>query len=86
VALTFASADDDPLRFKSSKTVGVHFGLMLKKVSVAEIDCPDRISKVGDADVRTALLEAVKVISTHPVKVSALRKWGMGVAKRAGMK
>ena len=32
------------------------------------------------------LFEAANVILTRPVKASALRKWGMAVAKRAGMK
>ena len=34
VALTYASAIDDPGRFKSSKTVGAHFGLTPKEISV----------------------------------------------------
>jgi transposase len=45
-----------------------------------------RISKIGDAGVRTALYEAANVILTRTRKGSSLKKWAMGVAKRAGMR
>jgi transposase len=86
VALTFASAIDDPGRFKSSKTVGALFGLTPKKYQSGETDVSGRISKIGDAGVRTALYEAANVILTRTRKGSSLKKWAMGVAKRAGMR
>jgi transposase len=55
VALTYASAIDDPRRFKSSKRVGAHFGLTPKKYQSGETDYTGRISKIGDATVRAAL-------------------------------
>ena len=48
VALTYASAIDDPGRFKSSKTVGALFGLTPKKYQSGETDVTGRISKIGD--------------------------------------
>jgi len=84
--LTYASAIDDPLRFASSKKVGAHFGMTPRKYQSGETDINGRISKVGDASVRTALYEAAHIILTHPVKGSALKSWGMRLAKRAGMK
>jgi transposase len=45
-----------------------------------------RISKIGDAGVRTALYEAANVLLTRTRKASSLKKWAMGVAKRAGMR
>ena len=86
VALTYASAIDDPARFKSSKAVGAHFGLTPKKYQSGETDVTGRITKIGDAGVRTALYEAAHVILTQPVKGSALKSWAMRLAKRAGMK
>ena len=86
MALTFASAIDDPGRFKSSKTVGALFGLTPKKYQSGETDVTGRISKIGDAGVRTALYEAANVILTRTRKGSSLKKWAMGVAKRAGMR
>ena len=86
VALTYVSAIDDPGRFRSSKTVGAHFGLTPKKYQSGETDVTGRISKIGDGSVRTALYEAANVILTRPVKGSALKSWGMRLAARAGMR
>ncbi len=75
-----------PARFRSSKAVGAHFGLTPKKYQSGETDVTGRISKIGDAGVRTALYEAANVILTRPVKGSSLKSWAMRVAKRAGMR
>jgi transposase len=86
VALTFASAIDDPARFKSSKSVGAHFGLTPKKYQSGETDVSGRISKIGDGGVRTAAYEAAHVLLTKPVKgCASLKSWGMKLARRAGM-
>lgn len=84
VALTFASAVDDPARFRSSKAVGAHFGLTPKKYQSGETDVTGRISKFGDAGVRTVLYEAAHVILTRPVRGSALKRWAARLAARAG--
>lgn len=86
VALTYVAAIDDPGRFKSSKATGAHFGLTPKKYQSGETDVTGRISKVGDASVRTALYEAANVILTRPVQGSSLKSWAMRVAKRVGMR
>jgi transposase len=86
VALTYVSAIDDPARFKSSKAVGAHFGLTPKKYQSGETDVSGRISKIGDASVRTALYEAAHVMLVRPVKGSGLKSWAMKLARRAGMK
>ena len=86
VALTYVSAIDDPGRFRSSKTVGAHFGLTPKKYQSGETDVTGRISKIGDRGVRTALYEAAKVILTRQVKGSRLKSWAMRLAARAGMR
>jgi transposase len=85
VSLTYAAAIDDPTRFRSSKMVGPHFGLTPKKHQSGEMDVTGRISKIGDAAVRTALYEAANVILTRPVKGSGLKSWAARLAKRAGM-
>ena len=68
VALTYASAIDDPARFKSSKQTGAHFGLTPKKYQSGQTDITGRISKIGDAAVREALYQAAHVMLTKPVK------------------
>jgi transposase len=85
VSLTYASAIDDPGRFRSSKRVGAHFGLTPKKYQSGETDITGRISKIGDSAVRTALYEAAHIILTRPIKGSALKRWAARLAKRAGM-
>ena len=86
VALTYVSAIDDPSRFSSSKRVGPHFGLTPRKYQSGETDVTGRITKIGDAGVRTALYEAANVILTRPVKGAGLKSWAMKLARRAGMK
>lgn len=84
VAITFTSAIDDPHRFARSKAVGAHFGLTPRKYQSGEIDRTGRISKAGDAMVRTALYEAANVMLTRAVRFSTLKAWGMKVAARQG--
>jgi transposase len=87
VALTYASAIDDPGRFKSSKAAGPHFGLTPKKYQSGETDRSGRISKIGDASVREALYQAAHVMLTKPVKGCAqLKSWAMRIARRSGMR
>jgi transposase len=86
VALTYASAIDDPARFRSSKRAGPLFGLTPKKHQSGETDRSGRISKIGDAAVRAALYEAAHIILTKPIKgCSRLKSWAMRIARRAGM-
>ncbi len=87
VALIYASAIDDPARFKSSKQAGPHFGLTPRKYQSGETDRSGRISKIGDGSVREALYQAAHVMLTKPVKgCSELKSWAMRIAKRAGMR
>jgi len=86
ISLTLVSAIDDPGRFKSSRTVGAHFGLTQRKYQSGETDITGRISKCGDQEVRTALYEAANIILTRPVKGSQLKSWAAKVALRSGMK
>lgn len=86
VSLTYASAIDEPERFKRSKQVGAHFGLTPKRYQSGEKDVSGRISKIGDRGVRSALYEAAHILLTMPVKGGALKSWGMRLAARAGKK
>ena len=86
-SLTYASAIDDPARFRSSKMVGPHFGLTPKKYQSGETNVSGRISKVGDASVREALYQAAHSMLTKPVRnCTSLKSWAMRIAKRAGMR
>jgi transposase len=86
VAITYVAAVDDPGRFEKSKELGAHFGLVPRKYQSGEVDYSGRISKVGDAMVRTALYEAAHVMLTRAVRWSSLKAWALRLAARAGMR
>jgi transposase len=77
---------DDPRRFARSRTVGAHFGLTPRRhQSGTSIDYEGRISKQGDVAVREALCEAAASLLLRVRKWSALRAWGLRIAKRSSM-
>jgi transposase len=85
VGMAFVAGIDDPTRFKSSKSIGPHFGLTPKRYQSGETDLTGRISKGGDEGVRALLYEAAHIIMIKPVKkAGALKRWAMALAKRAG--
>jgi transposase len=86
VALSYASAIDDPSRLASSRNAGAYFGLTPRRYQSGEKDIAGRISKCGDMQVRALLYEAAHVILTRPVKGGALKSWGLRLAKRIGLK
>ena len=85
-ALAFKTGVDVPQRFAKSKSVGAHFGLTPRRFSSGETDYTGRISKCGDAMVRSALYEAANALLTRCTRWSALKGWAVRVAKRAGGK
>lgn len=86
-ALTFATAVDDPTRFRRSRDVAAYFGLTSKRwQSGTSIDVQGRISKAGDPDVRRALYEAASAMLTRYKGQTALKTWGQKIAKRCHKK
>jgi hypothetical protein len=51
-----------------------------------EIDWTGRISKCGDKMLRSYLYEAANVMLTHVARWSALKAWGIRIAKRTGLR
>ena len=86
VALTYASAIDDPDSLQVIQGRRGAFRIDAQEYQSGETDVTGRISKIGDGGVRTALYEAANVILTRPVKGSTLKSWGMRLAARAGMR
>jgi transposase len=84
-ALSFKVTIDDPTRFTRSRTVGAHLGLTPRKYqSGTSVDWGGRISKMGDVDTRGALCEAAAALLMRVQSYSALKAWGMRIAKRSG--
>jgi transposase len=84
-ALAFRATIDQPDRFRRSRDVGAHLGLTPRRYQSGETDVQGRISRCGDELARTALYEAAHSLLIRSTKWSALRAWGMNIAKRRGM-
>ena len=84
-ALCYLATIDDPTRFDKSRNVGAYVGLTTRRYASGEIDRTGRISKCGDALLRCYLYEAANVLLTRVSKWSALKAWGMRVAKRSSL-
>ena len=84
-ALAFRATIDRPERFRRSRDVGAHLGLTPRRYQSGETDVQGRISRCGDELARTALYEAANTLLVRSRKWSALRAWGMKVAKARGM-
>jgi transposase len=84
-APAFRATIDRPDRFRRSRDVGAHLGLTPRRYQSGETDVQGRISRCGDELARTALYEAAHSLLIRATRWSALRAWGMNVAKRRGM-
>lgn len=84
-ALAFRATIDRPERFRRSRDVGAHLGLTPRRYQSGETDVQGRISRCGDELARTALYEAAHSLLIRSRKWSALRAWGMHVARRRGL-
>jgi transposase len=85
-ALCYLATIDDPTRFNKSRNVGAYIGLTTRRYASGETDWTGRISKCGDAMLRSYLFEAANVLLIRVAKWSALKAWGMRIAKRSGIR
>ena len=85
-ALAFKATIDDPARFARSRSVGAYVGLTSRRHASGEVDWTGRISKCGDAMLRSYLFEAAGVLLTRVPKWSAVKAWGARLAKRNGLR
>jgi transposase len=84
-ALAFASAVDDPARFRRSRDVGAHLGLTPRQYQSGETDSSGAVSRCGDPYVRTLLFEAATTLLSRVQRWSAPKAWAIRLAKRVGM-
>jgi transposase len=85
-ALCFLATVDDPTRFKRSRSVRAYAGMTARGYASGETDWTGRISKCGDTMLRSYLYEAANVLLTRVAKWSALKAWGLRLAKRNGLR
>jgi transposase len=85
-ALCYLATIDDPARFRKSRSVGAYAGLTPRRYASGETDWTGRISKCGDPMLRGYLYEAANVLLTRVARWSALKAWGLRLAKRSGLR
>jgi len=85
-ALAFASAIEDPARFKRNRDVGAYLGLTPRRYQSGDRDISGGISHQGDDMTRHYLYEAANCLLTTVKAASPLKEWGMALARRAGAK
>jgi transposase len=86
VSLNFIAAVDDVGRFARASDVGAYLGLTPRRYQSGEIDYSGRISKRGNAAMRTLLFEAANILITRVRRFSPLKAWAVRLAARKGFK
>src|SRR4029077_313084 len=71
---------------RGSMSVGAAVGLTPRKYASGEVDYDGHITKCGDAFLRSHLFEAAKVMLSRAGRPSALKAWGLRLAKRSSKK
>ena len=85
-ALAFVATIDDPGRFAKSRAVGAYVGLTARRYQSGEMDYSGRISKHGDALLRSLLYEAANSMLTVVRRAHPLKDWAPRIRKRSGHK
>jgi len=85
-ALSFKSSIEDPERFAHGQDVGAYAGLVPRRSQSGERDVKGRISKAGDAMLRSALYEAANNLLSRVKRPSPLQTWGKALAQAKGAK
>lgn len=83
-ALAFATTVGDYARFKTPEQVASYFGLAPRVHQSGPIEFHGRITKQGDALVRTLLIEAAHSILTRSKVEWSVKQWGLELLERRG--
>lgn len=82
VALAFVTSIVDPRRFRDSRNVGAYVGLVPRSFQSGSSDPNLRISKQGDRQLRTLLVNAATHILRRSSPDSSLKRFGRRIASR----
>ncbi len=85
-ALAYAATIDDPTRFTKSRAVGAYIGLTTRRFQSGEMDYSGRISKHGDAMLRSLLYAAANSLLTVVRKAHPLKDWARRIRRRKSHK
>ena len=83
-AATFVLTVEDPSRFAHCRSIGSYLGLRPRQDESGTIKRQLRITKAGDAQLRTLLVSCSQYILGHFGPDSDLRRWGLHLAERGG--
>src|SRR2546427_8070952 len=84
IALTYVLTIEDPHRFLKSREVGCFLGLKPGRRNSGESEPQKKISKEGDRDLRTMMVQGAHYILGPFGEDSDLRRWGLQLAERGG--
>ena len=82
VALSFVLTLDDPTRFKKSRDVGSFVGLRPKLSESGDSQPELPITKAGDRELRSLLVQSAQYILGRFGPDTDLRRWGLRLAAR----
>jgi transposase len=85
-ALAYVTTIGDAERFAQSRAVGAYVGLTSRRWQSGEMDYSGRISKHGDAMLRSLLFEAANSLLTVVRRAHPLKDWARRVRKRTSHK
>ncbi len=85
-ALAYVAIIGDAGRFANSRAVGAYVGLTSRRFQSGEMDYSGRISKMGDAMLRSLLYEAASSMLTVVRKAHPLKDWARRIKKRTSHK
>ena len=85
-ALAFAATIGDASRFARSRDVGAYFGLTSRRYQSGEMDYSGRLSKHGDALLRSLLYEAANSLLTVVRRAHPLKDWARRIKRRSSHK
>ena len=84
LSLQYVLTIDDPGRFRRSRDVGAYLGLRPKMSQSGSKDPELSISKEGDRELRTLLVQGAQYILGRFGPDTELREWGLKLAARGG--
>jgi len=83
-ATTFVLTVEDPTRFPRARSIGSYLGLRPRQDESGTLKRQLRITKAGDADLRTLLVSCAHYILGRFGPDTDLRRWGLHLAERGG--
>ena len=84
IAVTFVLTIEDKQRFAKSRDVGCYVGLRPKQSESGERQPELRITKEGDAYLRTLLVQGAHCVLSRRAPDTDLKRWGTKLAGRGG--